>query len=101
MPFCLYPYIFPRSLPSLSTLPLYPPSLPSFFTLHLYPPSLIPLIPSPTLTHPSARNDALAQALLDLTEMSIIPESLVEETTQMRFQAMLTDFKQQGGCAGK
>ena len=63
-------------------------------------PCYLALAPS-VASHPislclSARNDALAQALLDMTEMSVIPESLVEETTQLRFQAMLTDFKQQG-----
>ena len=44
----------------------------------------------------NARNDALAQALLDTTSINILPESLVEETTQMRFQTMLVDFKEQG-----
>jgi FKBP-type peptidyl-prolyl cis-trans isomerase (trigger factor) len=44
----------------------------------------------------NARNDALAAALLEITSISKIPESLVEENTQQRFQEMLMDFKQQG-----
>lgn len=43
-----------------------------------------------------ARNDALANALLAVTTLSRIPESLVEENTQSRFQTMLMDFKEQG-----
>jgi len=43
-----------------------------------------------------ARNDALAAALLNITSISKLPESLVEENTQSRFQAMLSDFKEQG-----
>lgn len=43
-----------------------------------------------------ARNDALANALLEITTMSKIPESLVDENTQTRFQNMLMDFKEQG-----
>lgn len=43
-----------------------------------------------------ARNDALASALLNITSISKLPESLIEENTQSRFQAMLSDFKEQG-----
>lgn len=43
-----------------------------------------------------ARNDALATALLAITTMSKVPESLVEENTQTKFQQMLMDFKEQG-----
>jgi trigger factor len=42
------------------------------------------------------RNDALAAKLLEITEVSRIPESLVDENTQVRFQQMLVDFKEQG-----
>jgi len=44
----------------------------------------------------TARNDALAVALLEITQVSRIPESLVDENTQTRFQNMLMDFKEQG-----
>ena len=44
----------------------------------------------------ASRNDALANALLTITTMSKIPESLVDENTQSRFQNMLMDFKDQG-----
>jgi len=43
-----------------------------------------------------ARNDALATALLAITSMSKIPESLVEEQSMQRFQTMLMEFKEQG-----
>jgi len=43
-----------------------------------------------------ARNDALASALLSITTISRLPESLIEENTQSRFQTMLSDFKEQG-----
>lgn len=44
----------------------------------------------------TSRNDGLAKALLEVTTMNKIPESLVEENTQQRFQQMLMDFKEQG-----
>jgi len=42
------------------------------------------------------RNDAIAKALYDVTVVSKIPESLVEETTMNKFQTMLSEFKEQG-----
>lgn len=42
------------------------------------------------------RNDALAAALLEITTISQLPISLIEENTQARFQQMLMDFKQSG-----
>lgn len=42
------------------------------------------------------RNEALAKALLDIISISQLPESLMEENTQARFQSMLQDFKEQG-----
>ncbi|KAJ1430471.1 trigger factor/SurA domain-containing protein [Ochromonadaceae sp. CCMP2298] len=42
------------------------------------------------------RNNAIAAALLEITSISKLPESLVEENTQGRFQQMLADFKEQG-----
>jgi len=42
------------------------------------------------------RNEALAKSLLDIMTISKIPESLLEETIQERFQSMLMDFKEQG-----
>lgn len=42
------------------------------------------------------RNDALANALLEATVIEKLPESLVEENTQGRFQNMLMDFRAQG-----
>lgn len=42
------------------------------------------------------RNDAIAKALHDVTIVSKIPESLVEETTMNKFQTMLSEFKEQG-----
>mmetsp|Transcript_15459 Transcript_15459/g.25754 ORF Transcript_15459/g.25754 Transcript_15459/m.25754 type:complete len:527 (+) Transcript_15459:107-1687(+) len=44
----------------------------------------------------NARNEALASALLDVADVKQLPESLVEENTQSRFQQMLADFKEQG-----
>lgn len=44
----------------------------------------------------NSRNDALAQALIEIVDISRIPDSLVEENTQQRFQQMLMDFKEQG-----
>lgn len=44
----------------------------------------------------TARNDALANALVAITEVSQLPESLMEENTQQKFQQMLYDFKEQG-----
>lgn len=43
-----------------------------------------------------ARNEALAKALLEVISISQLPESLMEENTQARFQSMLHDFKEQG-----
>ena len=43
-----------------------------------------------------SRNDGLAKALLAVTSMNRVPESLVEENAQQRFQKMLMDFKEQG-----
>ena len=46
------------------------------------------------------RNDALATALLSITSVApALPESLIEEQTQARFQNMLMDFKEQGSTA--
>lgn len=42
------------------------------------------------------RNDAIAKSLHEITHVSKIPESLVEETTMNKFQSMLSDFKEQG-----
>lgn len=42
------------------------------------------------------RNEALATALIDIVQVSKLPDSLMEETTQQRFQSMLMDFKEQG-----
>ena len=44
----------------------------------------------------NTRNDAIASALLEIISMKKIPESLVDETTQSRFESMLMDFKEQG-----
>ena len=44
----------------------------------------------------TARNDALANAVVAITEVSQLPESLMEENTQQKFQQMLLDFKEQG-----
>lgn len=44
----------------------------------------------------SARNDAIAKALLEIASFNKVPESLVDENTQVRFQNMLMDFKEQG-----
>ena len=43
-----------------------------------------------------ARNDGIAKALLEVTVMNKIPESLVDENTRARFQQMLMDFQEQG-----
>ncbi len=42
------------------------------------------------------RNEALATALLERARVSKLPRSLLDEQTQMRFQNMLMDFKEQG-----
>ena len=42
------------------------------------------------------RNDALAKALYEITKVSKLPESLMEENTISKFQTMLSDFKEQG-----
>ncbi len=47
-------------------------------------------------TTENARNEALASALVDITTISRIPDSLMEENTQQRFQNMLMEFKEQG-----
>jgi len=44
----------------------------------------------------TARNDAIANALVSIAEVSQLPESLMEENTQQKFQQMLYDFKEQG-----
>jgi len=44
----------------------------------------------------TSRNDAIANALVAITEVSKLPESLMEENTQQKFQQMLYDFKEQG-----
>lgn len=44
----------------------------------------------------TARNDAIANVLVGITEISKLPESLMEENTQQKFQQMLFDFKEQG-----
>jgi len=44
----------------------------------------------------SIRNDALANALLDIVTVDNLPESIMEEQTLSRFQTMLMDFKEQG-----
>jgi FKBP-type peptidyl-prolyl cis-trans isomerase (trigger factor) len=44
----------------------------------------------------SCRNDALAAALIEKTQFQHLPESLIDESTQGRFQNMLMDFKEQG-----
>lgn len=44
----------------------------------------------------SARNDALAAALVEATVIDKLPESAIEENTQSRFQEMLLDFRDQG-----
>lgn len=47
-------------------------------------------------TNENIRNDAIMNALLAITTMDRLPESLIEETTQAKFQGMLQDFKEQG-----
>jgi FKBP-type peptidyl-prolyl cis-trans isomerase (trigger factor) len=47
----------------------------------------------------NTRNDAIASALLEILSMKKLPESLVDETTQSRFETMLMDFKEQGSTA--
>lgn len=47
-------------------------------------------------TNENIRNDAIMNALLAITTFDRIPESLMEETTQAKFQGMLQDFKDQG-----
>jgi len=42
------------------------------------------------------RNEVIAKTLLDSMVVSKIPESLIDETVQSRFQNMLADFKEQG-----
>eukprot|EP01040_Poterioochromonas_malhamensis_P007720 gene7720-8338_t len=42
------------------------------------------------------RNDGIAEALVQIAQIKRLPESLVEETAQMKFQDVLLDFKQQG-----
>lgn len=42
------------------------------------------------------RNEKLAEALLSILQISKLPESLMEENTQQRFQSMLMDFQEQG-----
>eukprot|EP01041_Mallomonas_annulata_P007115 gene7115-14468_t len=44
----------------------------------------------------NARNDALAAALLDVIKIDRLPESILEENLQSRFQNMLMEFKEQG-----
>ena len=44
----------------------------------------------------SARNDALAKALGAISVIKKIPDSLVQENIQSKFQSMLMDFKEQG-----
>jgi trigger factor len=42
------------------------------------------------------RNEKLAEALLSILQIEKLPESLMEENTQQRFQSMLIDFQEQG-----
>jgi trigger factor len=51
---------------------------------------------SATDNQDSARDDALAESLLDIVSLSNLSESLLEDNTQQRFQQMLMDFKEQG-----
>jgi len=44
----------------------------------------------------NARNDALANALIEVAEVKGLSEALIEENTQQRFQQMIVEFKEQG-----